>query len=194
MYKKLLVIGIALAMAGSASALVVNDTQTWGDRTAIHELSDATLEIGPLGNLTINNRVDCDGPGQVIMNGGTLTINDTFKMPDDNATFGPTIILNSGLLTAGDCEWYNDRGAVLNVGDGVMITGDTGSSNRNPGDAGIYALGGDDPIWNMTLIAPMTEVVIEDLGGNVKKIYATPEPATIGLLGLGSLILFRRKK
>ena len=186
MYKKLLVIGIALAMASSASALVVNDTQTWGDRTAIHELSDATLEIGPLGNLTITNRVDLDGPGEIIINGGTLTITGDLKVPDNADTFGPVVTVNSGLLDViAGTEAIGDRNPTLNVGAGTFRTGGTNRGERYlPTTAQ----------WNNVPIPPMDTIVYTDLGGNVMEVTATPEPATMALLGLGSLILFRRKK
>ena len=168
--KCLISVVLVLANISSVSALVVNDTQIWNDRTAIHGLSDATLEIGPSGNLTINNRVDLDGPGQIIMNGGTLTISGDLKFPDNADTFGPIITVNSGLLDViAGTETIGDRNPTLYVGAGTFRTGGTNRGTR-------YDPSSSE--WNIVPIAPVTaeDIVIESIGNNVKAVYAVTGP------------------
>jgi len=198
MYKNVLVFGIVLAIAGSASALYVNDTQVWGDRTAIQNLSDKTLEIGPNGNLTINNRVDLDEGAKIVMSGGILDINGTCKFPDSSGSQNVQMFINEGTMETNDIEsraydrgdaiYMHAFGDATTYGGGVLrVLSNYGSGNRE------Y-----DPVkWlaDGTLVPPTGEtIVFTPLGGGAVEITATPEPATIALLGLGCLALIRKRR
>ncbi|MHC4620244.1 MAG: hypothetical protein ACYTEQ_21055, partial [Planctomycetota bacterium] len=79
----LLCAALVMGLAGSASALYVNDTQTWG-ATRIENLDGGGLEVGPQGNLAITGRVDMDSGAWLRMSGGILNTTDTFKFPDSS--------------------------------------------------------------------------------------------------------------
>jgi hypothetical protein len=120
-----------------------------------------TLTVEDGGQVVVNARVDFDSGGTLIMNGGTASFNDTVKFPD-NDNGAVYIYLYGGLLTCHDTESYASRGSELHVGGGVMRTGQTSDSRRDP----------ESSDWNIQPIAPYEEIVITDLGGNVKEISA----------------------
>ena len=95
---------VLLGLAGTASALYVNDTQTWTTETNIQDLTDKTLEIGPSGNLTIDARVNMDANAMIIMSGGVLTTTGDFKCPDSGGTQDVQIWINSGTMTSFNIE------------------------------------------------------------------------------------------
>jgi len=68
MYKKhgaVIAALLLLVLFSSASALVVNDTQTWTGTINIDALAGGVLEIGPSGNLTMTAHVNFEGwPGR----------------------------------------------------------------------------------------------------------------------------------
>jgi len=186
MLKQRVVIGALAAMlvlSVSASALVVNDTQTWNTRFGVQTLSNGTLEIGPSGNLTINARVDMDGvstnpvvPSKIIMNGGILDINgsDGLKFPDNSGRV--EIWLNSGTMTASGIElvidsnrdpWIYVGGASLTVEKGYL--GVPVLTNPERWDAAAWLAAGRIVAQDGYVLNAM-----EDLGSGAVKITATP--------------------
>jgi hypothetical protein len=182
MYKKhgaVIAALLLLVLYSSASALVVNNTQTWTARTKIQTLSGGYLEIGPSGNLTITGRVDMDGVGtaspygvcKLIMNGGTLATTETnegVKFPDN---YGPVEAwINAGTWTAARIQnlgWRTDRRpATIYIGGGKLIV----QYGYNPA--------GENRDWNPvawvqdnTLVAQTGyELKLTALGGGVVEI------------------------
>jgi hypothetical protein len=192
MLKKLVSIVIVLGLGSAASALVISDTQVWGDRTAIHEQPDGGIEITGTGSLTINNRVDIDSPGWLLIRSGGVFIQaengDGFKLPDnDEGPPGPSVTIEGGgYMQCLNTESIGDRlyeGGVFIGVSGRYVTGLDGSDRRDPRSGE----------WRITPIGAATgyEITVE---GDVATIHGTPEPATIMLLGLGGLALIRRRK
>lgn len=183
MYRKLVclltVLLLVVGLTSNALALIViSGTETWG-ATSMGEdvqivaggsltvtglfriVNGHTLTVEEGGQVVVNARVDFDTGGTLVMNGGTAGFNDTVKFPDndDGAVY---IYLYGGLLTCGDTESYASRGSELHVGGGVMRTGHISETRRDPE-------GGE---WNIQPIPPYEQIIITNLGGNVKEISA----------------------
>ena len=154
-------------VARSASAVEVNDTQTWGET----DLSGQTTTIGPNGDLTINGRVNLDN-GTIILNGGRLTINGDFHFGDSSNDSNPEhIYLNAGTMTVTYTESYRDRGAVVFVGEGEMITGQVSNGGQyDPSDTSY---------WDIRALEGYGPVQIDDVGGDKKRIWAHPMNAEV---------------
>jgi len=165
MSSKVTFVALAAAMmilAHSAVAVEVNDTQTWGET----DLSGQTTTIGPNGDLTINGRVNLDN-GTIILNGGRLTINGDFHFGDSSDDSNPDqVYLNAGTLTVAETESYSDRGAVVFVGAGEMITGQVSNGGQYDPANSEY--------WDIQLIEGYGPLQIEDIGGDQKRISARP--------------------
>ena len=197
MYKKLIVFVLVMALAGSASALVVPDTQTWDERIQLNTLGG--LEITETGHAIFNARVDHDDCTVTIAAGGILETNDTYKLPDDHPEPNPSEAYVNGAWNANNIESKGtSRAATIYVGATGVINIQIGYGGtapyENPGDY--------DPLtWladNSLLVDPSLpagwSIQITDMGGGAAEITAVPEPATIMLLGLGGLALLRRKR
>ena len=185
MLKKLVSIVIVLGLAGSASALVVSDTQTWDERTQLGDLGG--LEITATGHAIFNARTDHDECDVIIHAGGILETNDTYKHPDDN---GPSNSYIDGTWNANNIESFGperDAHMYMNVNGVINISGDTGDERYNPQ----HWLDEGNLLLDPSLDPGVYEIVVE-MGS--AKVYVIPEPATIMLLGLGSLALIRRRK
>ncbi|MHC4620321.1 MAG: Calx-beta domain-containing protein, partial [Planctomycetota bacterium] len=168
----LLCAALVMGLAGSASALYVNDTQTWG-ATRIENLEGGGLEVGPQGNLTITGRVDMDSGAWLRMSGGILNTTDTFKFPDSSGDQNVRMYIDSGTFTAHEIEHRGyERNGIIFVGGGTLIvqTGYlSGSREYDPQkwleDNTLRPDAGYDPI------------VFTDLGGGAVKITTTaPTP------------------
>jgi len=162
----------------SSALIVVSGTESWGE-TSMNQnvqivaggnltitgqfgiVNGHTLTVEAGGQVVVNARVDFDSGGTLIMNGGTAEFNDTVKFPDNDAG-NVYIYLNGGLLTCGDTESYANRGSELHVGGGVMMTGQITEPRRDP----------DSSAWNIQPIPPYEDIIITDIGGNVKEISA----------------------
>jgi len=162
----------------SSALIVVSGTETWGATIMNQDvqvvaggnltLTDLfrivnghTLTVEAGGQVVVNARVDFDSGGTLIMNGGTAGFNDTVKFPD-NDVGNVYIYLNGGLLTCSDTQSYAIRGSELHVGAGIMRTGQITEPGRDP----------DSAAWNIQPIPPYQDIIIADIGGNVKEISA----------------------
>ena len=155
--RSMISIVLVLCLAGSVSAKVIDisDAQVWSTFAAGGVLAGDTVHILPDGSLTlsarsgvvdgitliveedgafiINARLDMDTGGIIIMNGGTITINGDFKVPDSSGLQNVEIILNGGVLLADNCEHRWERGTLITVGAGVFRVVDiSGNDFYNP--------------------------------------------------------------
>ena len=136
--------GLVILLVGSASAEVINDSQSRG---SLDLSQDQELEIGPNGNLrvsdggrilgghlivnggqvTVDGRMNFDAYNyppdagsyaRLTINSGTVRFNGSVKVPDDGE--GVRIYLNGGLLSGHDFELMPHENNEIWIGGGVM--------------------------------------------------------------------------
>jgi hypothetical protein len=190
MGKRMIVFVLVLALASSASALLVDGYQESNERMQIFELGG--LEITSTGHAVFNTRVDHDECDVIIHAGGILTTNDTYKLGEEGFA---TVYVN-GTWNAHDIENYGqEHEAMIYMNVNGVINLQTGY--RDGGPFGRY-----DPLhWaneGSLVLDPSLDpsawfILIEDMGGGACMIYV-PEPTTIVVLALGSLAFLRRRK
>ena len=144
------------------------------------------------GKLIANARVDINSPGFLtIRSGGVVEFNDTFKFPDnDEGAPGPTIHIESGgMMTVGDTESIFARlydGGIFLAPDAIYETGMISLGERR------------DPRSAEWKIEPWVEMgatgIDITVDGEIATVRGVPEPSSICLLGLGSLILLRLRR
>jgi hypothetical protein len=194
--KKLICLLIVLGLASSASALTISTTVSWSGEHSIHEKEGGGVEITASGDLTVDGRVNLDGPGWIIIRGGgvmrQINNNDGLKLPDDDQGSGNTpkiYIEGGGLLETVRTESIRDRlyadGGVYMGASASYRTGLVNENTRNDPQSNE---------WQFFNYDSGTGVEFTDEGGNVTLVHGTPEPATIALLGMGSLVLLRRRR
>jgi len=191
MLKKMLflIAGMLLSVNSSVQAqdlIQISDTQTWANFDEGGFGAGDTLQIMAGGNLTItgrsrvqdgrhliveeggrftiNARLDTNSQGVITMNGGEFYANVDFKFPDNAGNQDVHIWLHGGLMVCAQIQSMMDRGSVLHVGGGILRVGNTGA-------------GGDwDPEnadeWAIVPIPPYPNVIITDIGGGWKEIWA----------------------
>jgi hypothetical protein len=163
---------VLLGLAGSTSALLVNDTQTWG-ATRIEDLEGGGLEVGPQGNLTIMGRVDTDAGAWLRMSGGILNTTDTFKFPDSGGDQNVRMYIDAGTFTAYDIEHRGyDRNGIIFVGGGTLIVQTNYLSGSREYDPQQW-------LQDNTLqpAAGYDQIILTDLGGGTVEITTTtPAP------------------
>jgi hypothetical protein len=133
------------------------------------------------------------GTGRLNMQGGTINVGLNYPTPA--GTFGElwmsgtsgagsgTLYLDGGVINASDLQKGNGTMSII-ITDGVLLL-------KNAADltGKIQGWIDDGVIRGGEGYEAVTELV-----GGVTKVYATPEPATMSLLGLGLLSILRRKK
>ena len=204
MKNRIYVLGAAVVLAvlcSSASAAIITEEVTWDARTSINSQDGGFVEILTGGHLIANARVDHDGgvdpAGRVILNGGDLTSTVDYKFPD-NATGNPAFIgIYDGTFTANQFESFGlDRLATIEIGlNGTMIVESGYLADYSGQSAGDMRYNPAVLIDNGSLYASAgLDLVVLELGGGGVQVTAVPEPATLSLVGLGGLMLLRRKK
>ena len=172
----------ALGLARSASALVIDSTVTWTQRTEINDLEGGFLEIVEGGHLIADARVDLNGSdvpgeGRVILNGGIFESKVDFKHPDNNTGMPCVVEINAGTFTANQIQSFGfERLATFEIGGGTLIV----QSNYDPA-GGNWQWNPAEWISQGFLFAKEGyELVVEDLGGGACRITASggPTPAT----------------
>jgi len=185
--------GIGDACEGGAT---VDGTETW---TSL-DVDGWKLTIGPSGNLTVNAGAGTTfvrNGGQIEVNGGTITINAErlsmdslgtitmndgyfevnaaggIKFPDTIGQQDVAIYLNGGLVVSSDTESIAERGSTVYVGGGRMQTGNVSGTPAGRHDP-------ESAEWTIELLAPYNVLHIDDIGGDVKEIWAEQGTDTDG--------------
>jgi hypothetical protein len=198
------VLGVAVVVAvlcSSASALTITEEVTWTERTSINSQEGGFVEILEGGHLIANARVDHDGgigdAGRLILNGGNFTSTVDYKFPDNNTGNPAFIGIYDGTFTANQIESFGlDRDATIEIGAyGTMIVESGYLADYSSQTDGEKRLNLAVLIDTGALYASAGLVLdVVDLGGGAVQVNAVPEPATLALLGLGGLMLLRRRK
>ena len=189
---------VVAVLALSASAATINIDTTWANRTGILGQTGGFVEITSGATLTATARVDHDGgigdAGRVILNGGNFTSTVDYKLPDNNNGNPAYLGILDGIFTANQFESFGlARDAAIEIGaDGTFIV-ETQYSAVTENDGNRYNVG--NLILEGSLYASEGLTLdVQDLGGGAVQVTAIPEPATLSLLGLSVLTLFRRRK
>jgi hypothetical protein len=127
------------------------------------------------------------GPGVLNMNGGTLNLTSYLTIaPDAVITANGLVNLYSGTIFATDL---------------LMAAGGLGTARMVITDGALVLQGNDTATlapwlnnWITTTNVGGTVVANYDASRNMTRVFATPEPATVCLLGLGAMGLIRRNK
>ena len=187
---------VVAVLCSSASALIISEEVTWTERTEINSLEGGFLEIVEGGHLIAQARVDLNGSdvpgeGKVILNGGIFESLVDFKHPDNNTGMPCSVEINAGTFIANRIQSFGlTRQATFEIGGGTMIV----ESHYNPAGGDAENNPAEWIASGAMFAADEYELVVNDLGGGAVEISAVPEPATLSLLGLGGLMLLRRKK
>ena len=125
---------------------------------------------------------DGDGStGQVDMTGGYMRADGDFKVGAGDATASAILNLHGGTISAGNLSFDTDCGSMDITTGTMLLDGDESTKVTDLVTGGyITAYGG-------------AGTVIVSYEADVTTVTAIPEPVTIALLGLGGLLIRRRK-
>jgi hypothetical protein len=128
------------------------------------------------------------GNGLLNMNDGIINVGTTYSgnlsMTGTGVTSVGTLNLDGGYIYANDLLKGSGT-ANLVITDGMLVL----KTNRQTEIAGYVSAG-----WITTTNLGGTIMTSYDAGRNQTTVWATPEPATVCLLGLGAMALVRRNK
>lgn len=180
-----------IAAGGTGASMIVKNggslTVSGGDVSPGWN-NNGTLTIETGGSLTANALFtvgmydDVDSYARLILNGGTLTVNNAFYHGiyfDGSSSVDIRTEINAGILDVD--ALILDRG-VMNIADGtVIVAGDI------TGNVSSWVTAG-----RLTAFDGAGIIQAEVIEGSTY-ITAVPEPATLALLTLGTLVLRRKK-
>jgi len=148
--------------AGAKLQILAGGNLTLNGRSTIKDGMVLVVEEG--GVFTINARLDLEGDGVIIMNGGEFHSTVDFTFPDNDTGLKCHIWLYGGLMVCNRVESRADRGSTLHVGKGVLRTGQVSKNERyDPSNT---------ETWHILGIPPLG-VVITELEGDVKEVAAS---------------------
>ncbi|AQQ70358.1 PEP-CTERM motif protein [Limihaloglobus sulfuriphilus] len=172
---------------GTLNTHYINNTQSDTSATAVLNLYGGTI------NVTTSIGVARDGTGTINVEGGTINCN--LVMFALNSTGVGTINLNGGELVV-DYDTENPDQNNLQIRDGSKFVISDGVLRYNTGGlltvADFEAFADAGKILADTSVDPLNEISIDTVGDYIV-VTAVPEPATMLLLGLGGLVLRKRR-
>ena len=197
--KRVLVLALIVALGASASAFICPPPDPINERTSIADLigdGGTELIIGPCEDIIVNAGVDHDGPYTLTLAGGNFTCTDVsqgYKFPDNNTGSAAKINVLDGTLDLAAIESFGfERLCTIEIGaNGTMLVG-TQYAAVTVNDGNRYNIGNMILEGSLYASSGLDLVVVDGLDGSVA-ITAVPEPATMALLGLGGLLLRRKK-
>jgi len=146
------------------------------------EIADWEVRTNEIGKIEIGNSQDTD----FIMSDDSTVV---FDLGDPSGVAGDDW---DHILSEGD--WVIDGTLIVHFLDYTPILGDTWDVwDTDSGDAGIYA--GSGSFDTITINDPIGGSIVANwIGDDTLQLEYVPEPATVILLGLGSLIAVRRRR
>ncbi|MBX2850110.1 MAG: PEP-CTERM sorting domain-containing protein [Phycisphaeraceae bacterium] len=215
-FSKALLLGCAGMFAvGSASAAIIVDDDVEGNGDAAATVGTVTVGWGGWDGNTTDPYFGILGAA-VDGTGVLETLDGAIPFVDNN---GPQTVTYGGTLAAGTytveiqmVNWGNKTGGVGGTGfptlGDITLAGLTPDSISDPGnDANIAS--SDDEVWTLTYVvgAGAAEIgndlalVVTNDGDNTTnygidhvRIDYVPEPGSLALLGLGGLLIVRRRR
>ncbi len=188
-----------------SSLTMSGGTLSVGDKMWILENSTFVLNGG---DLTVGNDFQISHNASVTVNGSSIIIADKLNWEPD-ASFNPTLTINSGFVRAEDYDLVPDIASLNGVTEindsGLLQIRDVDGTFANWSVAtalaiiaeGVHLISSTGTLDARSIIVPE---FINQQGNTVfnatfTEVFVIPEPASVLLLGLGSLgLLLRRKR
>ena len=195
---------VVAVLGASASAWTVSTVESASTRVSIANMidglggdssTDFVLDIVTGGHITATARVDHDGPYSLLLNGGDFTGESDgagYKLPDNNTGNPAFIGIYDGTMDLQAIETFGlDRDATIEIGaNGTLIVALNYAEVLDGNRYNLYNYIDDGSVYAS---AGLSLVATPDGLGGVE-VTAVPEPITLSLLGLGGLMLRRRRK